>query len=211
MPSALDKSGVSDCMPRLSKVKLGLRRMWRKTDLGDRFGSPVEAAVRTGTIRALQVLVLIGATLAIPLECLGKDRLNRSEWSNVQNVDPGRRVRITLLEKQIPRDQRRLKAAFASADESSVSVVLPDGSTRMFERQAIRRVAVRRPLLKRRTAWIATGVVAGLMHATFGRYLAGDWGWGGVTATFGPLVYLPIWGITTLKTSHVVIYDSSSP
>ena len=183
----------------------------RETNLGDRFGSPVEAAMRTNIIRALQVLVLIGVTLAIPLECFGKDRLNRSEWSNVQNVDPGRRVRITLLDKQIPRDQRRLKAVFASADESSVSVVLPDGSTRTFERQAIRRVAVRRPLLKRRAAWIATGIVAGLMHATFGRYLAGDWGWGGVTATFGSLVYLPVWGITILKTSHVVIYDSSSP
>ena len=66
--------------------------------------------MRTNIIRAFQALVLIATTLAIPPECLGKDRLNRSEWSNVQNVYPGRRVRITLLDKQIPQDQRRLKA-----------------------------------------------------------------------------------------------------
>ena len=167
--------------------------------------------MHTNIIRAFQALVLIATTLAIPLECLGKDRLNRSEWSNVQSIAPGGRVRITLLDKQIPQDQRRLKAVFASADESSVSVVLPDGSTRMLEKQAVRRVAVRRPLLKRRAAWIATGIVAGVMHATFGRYVAGDWGWGGVTATLGLFVYLPVWGITTLKTSHTVIYDSSAP
>lgn len=167
--------------------------------------------MRTKIIPRFQVLVLIGVTLTIPPHCPGKDRLDRSDWSNVQNIAPGRQVRITLLDKQIPRESRRLRGVFASADESSISAVVADGSTKTFEKQAVRRVAVRRPLLKRPGAWIATGITAGVVQATLGRYVAGDWGWGGATATFAMLIYLPVWGITTLTMSHKVVYDSPPP
>ena len=184
----------------------------RSTNPRVRIGfSPTGATMRTKMIRALHVLVLIGVTLTIPPHCLGKERLNRPDWSSVQNIAPGRQVRITLLDKQIPRESRRLRGVFASADASSVSAVLPDGSTRTLERAAVRRVAVRRPLLKRPGAWIATGITAGVVQATLGRYVAGDWGWGGATATFAMLIYLPVWGITTLTMSHKVVYDSPPP
>lgn len=168
--------------------------------------------MRTKIIHVFQALVLIGSTLTIPPHSLGKERLNRSDWSNVQSIDRGMHVRITLLDRQIPRESRRLRGVLASADESSVSAVLPDGSTRMFGKNTIRRVAVRRPLLKRRSAWITTGIVAGLMQALVVRPMVGDdWRWGGATTLVGILVYLPVWGITILKTSHVVVYDASSP
>lgn len=168
--------------------------------------------MRTKIIHVFQALVLIGTMLTIPPHCLGKERLNRSDWSNVQNIAPGGHVRITLLDRQVPRESRRLRGVFASADESSISAVLADGSTRTLEKQAVRRVAVRRPLLKRRSAWITTGVVAGLMQALVVRPMVGDdWRWGGATTLVGILVYLPVWGITILRTSHVVVYDTSSP
>lgn len=168
--------------------------------------------MRTKITHSFQALVLIGAMLTFPPHCFGKERLNRSDWSNVQNIAPGRHVRITLLDRQIPRESRRLKGVFASADESCISAVLTDGSTRTLERLAVRRVAVRRPLLKRRSAWITTGVVAGLVQALVVRPMVGDdWRWGGATTLVGILVYLPVWGITILKTSHVVVYDTSSP
>lgn len=189
-----------------TETRVDENRFWRSL-----WGSSVEAAAHTKISHAFQALVLIGAALTIPQYCLGKERLNRADWSNVQDIAPGRQVRITLLDKQIPRESRRLRGVFASADESSVSAVLPDGSTRTLERVAVRRVAVRRPLLKRQGAWIATGITAGVVQATLGRYVAGDWGWGGATATFAMLIYLPVWGITTLTMSHNVVYDSSSP
>ena len=190
-----------------TETRVDENRFWRSL-----WGSSVEAAAHTKISHAFQALVLIGAALTIPQYCLGKERLNRSDWSNVQNIAPGRQVRITLLDKQIPWESRRLRGVFASADESTVSAVLPDGSTRTLEKQAVRRVAVRRPLFKRRAAWITTGIVAGLMQALVVRPMVGDdWKWGGATTLVGILVYLPVWGITTLKTSHVVVYDSSSP
>lgn len=195
-----------------ARAGLGRRLMGRGTNPRARFGSsPIGATMRTKMIRALHVLVLIGFTLTIPPQCLGKERLDRSDWSNVQNIAPGAQVRITLLDRQIPRESRRFRGVFAFADESGVSAVLADGSTRTFEKQAVRRVAVRRPLLKRPGAWIATGIAAGVVQATLGRYVAGDWGWGGATATFAMLIYLPVWGVTTLMMSHKVVYDSHSP
>lgn len=183
----------------------------RETDLGDRSGSPVEAAMRTKIIRACQALVLIGVALTVPPQCLGKDRPNRADWSDAQNIDPGRRVRITLHDKQIPRGSRRLKGVFASADESSVSAVLPDGLTKTLERAAVRRVSVRRPFFKRPGAWIATAITAGVVQATLGRHVAGDWGRGGTIVTLGAFIYLPVWGVTSLMMSHKVVYDTPSP
>lgn len=155
-----------------------------------------------------KTLFLVCATLTVPPDCNGKTE--REDWSSVEDIEPGRRMRIRLHKDQVARGPRKINGRFVSADSNLVTIISTDGATETFKRQAVRRVAVRRPLMKRPTVWIVTGIVAGVTQATFVRYVAGDWTWSRATTFAAMFIYFPIWATSTAMMSHEVIYDAPS-
>ena len=88
----------------------------------------------------------------------------RSDWSRVQAVEAGQRTRVQLYEGEAPAEDLKVKGRFESATAESITLVLPDGQTRTFGKQAVRKVLVRRPFANRVPGWAAMGVTAGILE-----------------------------------------------
>ena len=88
----------------------------------------------------------------------------RSDWSRVQAVEAGQRTRVQLYKGEVPEEDLTVKGRFESATAESITLVLPDGQTRTFEKQAVRKVLVRRPFANRVPGWVALGVTAAILE-----------------------------------------------
>ena len=88
----------------------------------------------------------------------------RSDWSRVQAVEAGQRTWVQLYKGEAPAEDLKVKGRFESATAESITLVLPDGQTRTFEKQAVRKVLVRRPFANRVPGWAAMGVTAGILE-----------------------------------------------
>ena len=84
----------------------------------------------------------------------------RSDWSRVQAVEAGQRTRVQLYEGEAPAEDLTVKGRFESATAESITLVLPDGQTRTFEKQAVRKVLVSRPFAKRWPGWASMVIAA---------------------------------------------------
>ena len=90
----------------------------------------------------------------------------KSDWSRVQAVEAGRPTVVLLYADEAPAGARKIKGRFESAATGSITLVLPDGQTRDFERQAVRKVLVRRPFAQRWPGWAALGI-SSVLWGTF--------------------------------------------
>ncbi len=88
----------------------------------------------------------------------------RSDWSRVQAVEAGRWTVVLLYKNEAPPQNLKIKGCFKSAAAESITLVLPDGQTRTFEKQAVRKVLVRRPFANRVPGWVALGVTAAILE-----------------------------------------------
>ena len=161
------------------------------------------------TWKPLKAFLLLGTVLATPTVCMGARLL--AEWSAVQATEPGRRVRLRLYEDLTPSGPLKVDGRFAAATSDSVTLILQNGSQRTFASRTVRRVARRRPVLKRTKAWVITGAVATavvvitaqhLVNLFFGNDFTKNKTLRGI-AIWAP----PAWALATVTSSHVMIYN----
>lgn len=114
-------------------------------------------------------MIAIGVVsiLMFPDKSVGKAS---QDWSRVQNLDVGVRIRISLHKNEAPRGMRRVRGRVVSASPDRVTIAASDGATRSFDMQGVRRVEITRNIRKRGGAWGLTGVA---MVAT----IALSWFW----------------------------------
>ena len=82
------------------------------------------------------------------------------DWSKVQAVVPETTTEVQLYEDSSTQEQQKIKGRFLSATDDSVALKLKNGQTDTFQKENIRKVLTRRPLVKRWPGWLALGVSA---------------------------------------------------
>ena len=108
-----------------------------------------------------RLALLQALLLAVPPPTAAKVR---SDWSRVRAVEAGRPAVVLLYADEAPEEDLKVKGRFESATTGSITLVLPDGQTRTFERQAVRKVLVRRPFAQRWPGWAAMGITATILE-----------------------------------------------
>ena len=88
----------------------------------------------------------------------------KSDWSKVQAVARGTRTTVVLYKDQAPRGKRKTRGHFQSATVESIRLLLPDGQTSTFQKRAVRKVLVPRPLKKRYQGWLTLAVALVLLQ-----------------------------------------------
>lgn len=157
----------------------------------------------------MKLILVLGSVFAACPVCTGARLL--AEWSAVQDTGPGRRVRVALYEDRALGGPLKFDGSFASATPDSVTLALRDGSTRTFDRPAVRRVSRRRPIHKRTEAWVIAGLTAtvvgilqhlAIMDLHFGDDLASNKVLRSMAIWSGPA-----WGLTAMSSSQALIYN----
>ena len=82
----------------------------------------------------------------------------KADWSRVQAVPHHRKTVVRLYEDATPPANLRIKGRFESATDDSITLVLKDGQTRIFQKSAVRKVLISRPFKERWPGWVAMGV-----------------------------------------------------
>ena len=84
----------------------------------------------------------------------------KSDWSRVQAVPHDTKTGVRLYQDAASPESRRIKGRFHLATADSITLVIEDGQTRTFPKQAVRKVRTWRPVKKRKPAWVALVIVA---------------------------------------------------
>ena len=98
---------------------------------------------RRSTAAGLVLLLVLASAPAVEAG-LGM----KSDWSKVQAVARGTRTTVVLYKDQAPRGKRKTRGHFQSATVEAIRLLLPDGQTSTFQKRAVRKVLVPRPLKK---------------------------------------------------------------
>ena len=98
----------------------------------------------------------------------------KSDWSKVQAVARGTRTTVVLYKDQAPRGKRKTRGHFQSATVEAIRLLLPDGQTSTFQKRAVRKVLVPRPLKKRYQGWITLAVGFGLLQSLLSKSASVD-------------------------------------
>ena len=93
----------------------------------------------------------------------------KADWSRVQAVPSHRKTAVRLYQDAAPPASRRIKGRFVSATADSITLRPKDGQTRAVDRQAVRKVLIRRSFAKRWPGWVALGVAAALVEIILAR------------------------------------------
>ena len=80
----------------------------------------------------------------------------RTEWSAVEQIDPGRKVTVKFYADEPFEGALVVKGRFESANASGITLYLENGETRTLPMRAVRKVNVRRPFAKRIPGWRAS-------------------------------------------------------
>ena len=110
-----------------------------------------------------QLALLQALLLAAPPPAAAKIR---SDWSRVRAVEAGQRTWVQLYEGEAREEDLLVKGRFESATAESITLMLRDGQTRAFKKQAVRKVLVRRPFANRVPGWAAMGI-SSVLWGTF--------------------------------------------
>ena len=86
----------------------------------------------------------------------------RTEWSAVEQIDPGRKVTVKFYADEPFEGTLVVKGRFESANASGITLYLENGETRTLPMRAVRKVNVRRPFAKRIPGWCAVALAAGI-------------------------------------------------
>ena len=86
----------------------------------------------------------------------------RTEWSAVEQIDPGRKVTVKFYADEPFEGALVVKGRFESANASGITLYLENGESRTLPMRAVRKVNVRRPFAKRVPGWCAVALAAGI-------------------------------------------------
>ena len=160
------------------------------------------SAVGFGRLRAAALgLALLGAPAAS-----GRSPA-RDDWSAVESIEAGRRIRVKLRADAAPRGERLIRGRFDSADADGIAVALRKGGTRTVAKEAVGRVAVRIPIGRRGRAWLPVAAAFGILslYAVAGPYF--DLTFLGKHVVLGGiLVYPETLAVSLLIFSHRPVY-----
>lgn len=125
----------------------------------------------SGSIIGLAALVII-----CPGRAESDGTANRAAgWARVESLQPGTPTRLILFKSAVSQESRKIKGAFTSATDASVTIMPKSGRTRTVQRQSIQAIRVSR-VARRRYGWIpgvaVFSVTLASMLAHPGR---GDW------------------------------------
>ncbi len=84
-------------------------------------------------------------------------------WSRVQAVAPQTKTWVRLYENEAPRGERKIKGRLHSVAADAVTLEFKDGQMRTLQKQAVRKVLIRRPFAKRWPGWAALGIALGIV------------------------------------------------
>ena len=112
---------------------------------------------RTIMVTGLVPLLLLGS---LP----GCAARHKTEWSRVQAVAPETTTEVQRYEDSSTQEQQKIKGRFLSATDDSVALKLKNGQTDTFQKENIRKVLTRRPLVKRWPGWAALAVTFGVVQ-----------------------------------------------
>ena len=124
---------------------------------------------RRSTAAGLVLLLVLASAPAVEAG-LGM----KSDWSKVQAVARGTRTTVVLYKDQAPRGKRKTRGHFQSATVEAIRLLLPDGQTSTFQKRAVRKVLVPRPLKKRYQGWITLAVGFGLLQSLLSKSASVD-------------------------------------
>lgn len=111
--------------------------------------SLIKKTIATGLVPVLLLMVLSG--------CGGPKR-HMPTWSRVQAVSPQTKTEVRLYKDEAPEGSRRVNGRFHSATDNFVTLTLPDGQNRTFQKQSVREVLIHRSISKRWPGWLTLGV-----------------------------------------------------
>lgn len=128
------------------------------------------------------------------------------EWSNVQGIEPGRRITVRLFRDAAGANPRVRRGRFASATLSSVTFLAESGSSVTLPQTIIRRVEIRRPFTKRPGAWGLTALIAVPLNLLMGwqdsvEEARSVWAWS------IPLTVGLIWPVATMGLPMKSVYS----
>jgi len=95
--------------------------------------------------------------LAVLLGCGGPKR-HMPNWSRVQAVSAQTKTEVRLYKDDAPEGGRRVGGRYHSATEDFVTLTLPDGQNRTFQKQSVREFLTHRSFWKRWPGWLTLGV-----------------------------------------------------
>ena len=78
----------------------------------------------------------------------------RSDWSKVQRIALGARTRVRLYKDRAPGKVQKVEGQLQSASAEAIMLLLPSGQTLTFQKQAVEKILVYRPIEKRYQGWI---------------------------------------------------------
>ena len=110
------------------------------------------------------VLAVLSLIPALAASSDDEQQNARSDWSRIETIAPGVRTKVSFLESGSPRPVD-IKGRFSSFSDTSIVLVLNDGTTRSIRKESVRAVRTRRPFMKRRIGWIVGGAAAALSCA----------------------------------------------
>ena len=148
--------------PRVQNIKPGTPIMVvLHKDRGPRGDRKVRGRFQSATDDSLTLKMEYGPTRTLPRSAVRKVLVPKSkrDWSRVQAVAPGTPAAVFLYKDQAPSwELRRIKGRFHSTTDDSLTLTLKDGQRRTFQKSAVRKVLVHRPIGKRYQGWIAAAV-----------------------------------------------------
>ena len=111
-----------------------------------------------GQFRTITATGLVPLLLLTVLSGCGGPKRHMPTWSRVQAVSPQTKTEVRLYKDEAPEGSRRVKGRFHSATDDFVTLTLPDGQNRTFQKQSVRAFLTHRSFWKRWPGWAALGV-----------------------------------------------------
>ena len=101
---------------------------------------------------------LVPLLLVAVLSGCGGSKRHMPTWSRVLAVPPQTETEVRLDKDEVPRGSHKIEGRFYSATDDSVTLTLPDGQSRTFQKQSVREFLIHRPISKRWPGWLTWGV-----------------------------------------------------
>ena len=157
--------------------------------------------------RRKTLALLVATFLAAPVDCQAKAS---ADWSAVQSIRSGQRLRVRVLDSARPIGSRVLKGSvFLSATAEHLSVTLKDGSTASWSKAEVLKVATQRRRLSDRPRPFIHGATAALGWTLFLFYVVGD------PTILAYSIGAPVFGaglkISALFPGYEPVYNSGAP
>ena len=104
----------------------------------------------------------VALMVAVAASSVGRAESIRNQWSDVEQIAPGKRVSVKLYADEPLEGALSVKGRFESANAQGITLFLANGESRTLPARAVRKVSVKRPFAKRIPGWCAVALGAGI-------------------------------------------------